>query len=405
MSGSSEPIPRSQSQGSPKLEIVQSLRGVAALLVLLFHANAFQNAYGASEASRLIARAGASGVDLFFCISGFVMVIATRDPRNHGVGDFIIKRVARVVPPYAVLTLVYVALIAAALSIADANDPNYHFETWQILRSLLFVPLDPFAANEGPWLGGATLHVGWTLNYEMYFYAVFAASLCFGRFRWLVLASWFALTLVVAPLATGRLWLLDAYASYGWSVGYMNLMTSPMMWEFVAGIVIGLIYGSPVSFPGPQSAWLAVCLASSLVIWALADLPSPGFGPLRWGWAYAILLLAVVIASKTVSIRAPALAWVGGISFSLYLVHPLVLEPVFLVARESPDVALALSGPPYVGVMATLSLIAATVSHRWLEVALSDRVRRALDGYARAMSRDDGRHRANANALESRPWT
>jgi exopolysaccharide production protein ExoZ len=107
---------------------------------------------------------GGGGVDIFFVISGFIMVYTTQ---SHHVGpfSFFVNRVVRIVPIYWLLTLAVftLAVIAPHLLGATRAAPS------ELLKSLLFIP---FAKSNGA--VQPILFLGWTLNYEMFFYMLFA---------------------------------------------------------------------------------------------------------------------------------------------------------------------------------------------------------------------------------------
>ena len=111
---------------------------------------------------------GAMGVDLFFILSGFLMVYTTRTLPG-GVADarvFLLKRIVRIWPAYAVLTgLTFLTLQGVHGLVEPAGREA-------LLKTLLFVPVDPY----NPLYFSMALPVGWTLTFEMYFYVVFAAQ-------------------------------------------------------------------------------------------------------------------------------------------------------------------------------------------------------------------------------------
>ena len=353
----------------------------------MFHARTYLAQSDQNSFVNWLLSSGASGVDLFFCISGFVMVLTTRRPEQRHVIDFAIKRLARIVPPYLVLTIVFVITMKIVFYLIGTDMPNYNLEVKQVLKSLVFIPLRLSSPADAPMWGTATLHVGWTLDYEIYFYTVFAASLIFGRARWLVFFGWFVATLIALPLLARGQWSLDAYAFYGFRAGYLNLVTSPLIWEFVSGVLICFLYLSPLRFPSVTAAWLAVCLAGACagVFIFNGYNPgvsgyTPGFGFPRWGFVYGVLLLVLVIADKSLRFRVPAvLTWLGSISFSLYLVHPIVIESTGILLLEWSGIRPMLTGLPYVLFLTSLSLVAAAFVNKWLEVGLSGWVRRHAD--------------------------
>lgn len=353
-----------------KLDVIQALRGVAAMLVVLYHAVGYQPRAKQPGIEHAISMLGASGVDLFFMISGFIMVYATRGVRG-GFDDasvFFIKRIARIFPVYLVATLLYVPMMIWMGSHVGHTDimsqPN------QILRSILMIPTN--FGSQAPFFGGSVLHVGWTINYEVYFYGLFAISLLFGSLRWLVLSVIAVLMLVVLPMTVSTP-SFNAYVDYGFH-GPLNFATNPMIWEFFIGVVIGRLYLSGFSI-SRLPANLFSLVAAAIVVWFLITAVSPHFGLRGWGVPYALLLFTLAIGSKTMVIRWPrALVWMGNVSFSLYLVHPFVIHPAYQLFW-SETTAGYMNNIWFALLLASLSLALAAVSYRYLEVGLSEWVR------------------------------
>lgn len=144
---------------------IQYLRGLAATLVVASHAFL----YPIADEPMLYGRWGWLGVILFFVISGFIMVTVTGDGRFDA-GLFLRRRAVRVVPLYWAVTLFTAGLALWAPSLFKTMT----FDFSQLWRSLLFVPF----FNETSGGIHPIYKLGWTLNYEVYFYLCFAL-LCF----------------------------------------------------------------------------------------------------------------------------------------------------------------------------------------------------------------------------------
>jgi peptidoglycan/LPS O-acetylase OafA/YrhL len=166
----------------------------------------------------------------------------------------------------------------------------------------------------------ATLPLGWTLEFEAYFYFVFAISMLFRRLRWAALFGWLAYTVIVFPIARRGLD-LDASLDLGYRFGYASLMTSPMVLEFVAGAVAAFVYLSPLRLHSTRLCWNLLFLVVSVSVWSIyARLDF--HGPLKWGIPAFAIVLVCALAGKTVEIAVPRVVmWLGTISFSLYLTH------------------------------------------------------------------------------------
>jgi len=172
-----------------KLEWIQALRGLAALMVVMVHSRSMLmgSASGRAVAEQVLLPM-AMGVDLFFIISGFLMVWTTRDfdGSKAYAWTFLVKRFARIWPLLAVMTPVALVVEHGFGGLLDRALVLSYAE------GLAFIPHDPVAS--GIYFRMA-VGVAWTLCFEWYFYLVFAASMLCGRWRYAVMAAWFALTL------------------------------------------------------------------------------------------------------------------------------------------------------------------------------------------------------------------
>lgn len=217
-----------------KLQSIQLLRGIAALLVVFYHAWGLQllTATPQNSTSGLLGgvfASGYAGVDLFFVISGFIMVWVTRrtEPGVAGVGEFLFARITRIYPLWWAA-----ASLAAAyyifLHVPDANDPAWRGAIQQgeggafLIRSFLLVPQADLPV----------LSLGWTLMHEMYFYVIFAGLLMLPR-----------AALPVALLVWGAV--IIAASLFGLSQPYatdlLTLAIHPLTMEFLFGAMIGLM--------------------------------------------------------------------------------------------------------------------------------------------------------------------
>jgi exopolysaccharide production protein ExoZ len=168
---------------------------------------------------------GNSGGDLFFVISGFIMIVSSR--RLFGQADgwrrFIALRLVRIVPIYWLTT------IAKLLSIAAIPEMARHtsLTTWNTIASFLFLP-----AFDGSGIVRPVLAMGWTLSYEMLFYVVFAAALFFMLDPLIVVGSvmialalvslagqadWPAITTLASPFVLS---LAPSSAAHSWRSGF-----------------------------------------------------------------------------------------------------------------------------------------------------------------------------------------
>ena len=130
---------------------IQILRFIAAMGIIIYHSG--------------IAKGGYFGVDIFFIISGYVMMLSTEKGKNE---YFLRKRLLRIVPLYWIATLVMYGLIYIIPSLSIMSEAKIEY----LIKSLLFIP---FINSKGHMV--PILSIGWTLNYEIYFYIIFGISI------------------------------------------------------------------------------------------------------------------------------------------------------------------------------------------------------------------------------------
>lgn len=337
-----------------RLEHVQALRGLAAMLVLVSHLVLIEGRTATDPLLHGALEWGMMGVDLFFVISGFIMVHVTRDWTEGGgkkVPEFLFARATRIYPLYwivsAALFMVWLVRPDMVFS-SSANDP-------QLLNSLLLVPAYAYPM----------LEVGWTLVYEMMFYLLFAFLLFLPR-RWrpLGLLAWAALVLIG-----------NALGWQGTSALAFHLF-SPLVLEFLAGAGVALIYHR---VSGNRRLALILCAVglTGLLVWFFGGQPFEDQWPrvLRLTLPAAALLLGAAWLDRH-GVRAPRFAvTLGDWSYSLYLTHLLSLVAV---AKLWTLVGLAaLPSPFLIAVLITTSLIVAGLTYRLIENPLVDMARAA----------------------------
>jgi len=247
----------------------------------------------------LFDRLGVSGVDLFFVISGFIMgTIGQVEPASV----FIRKRVARVVPLYWLMTI--------AMCLGDSVGLLHSFtvDARTLIMSLLFIPYFDTEGHIWP-----LIVPGWTLNYEMFFYGVFALGLYTKRPMTTTIAVLIPLTIL------GVLWHPTSAIGRTW--------TSPMLLEFLGGLLVSSM----------RNRLSRAAIGALFVLTGIAALTLSGPLRLAIGGEYRVLTWGVPMLMITAGALAvefgghwPAkltlpLQAIGDWSYSLYLVHGLVI--------------------------------------------------------------------------------
>ncbi len=272
---------------------VQLLRGIAALMVVIFHLTMKLQPFGldGSQVSFLQA-----GVDIFFVISGFIMVYVARQ-RDRGAGRFMSDRLIRIVPLYWLLTIA-----AYFLQTTDARPVS------DVVRSLAFVP-----SGSAP-LFNPLVDGGWTLNLEMYFYTIFAVSLAITRGerqRFAIVAALLISVVAASLVLPGR---------------YLPFYGNEIVFEFVIGMALARV-GERFKAVPPVAAW-GLLGAGGLLI-GFDPLAQLGSRLLSAGVPAGLIVAAVLsLESAGRRVTSPGALLLGAISYALYLSHVLVFAAI-----------------------------------------------------------------------------
>lgn len=308
---------------SSRINSIECLRGISALLVVCYHYREFLNDI-TPKLGHMLFENGRIGVDIFFVLSGFAIYLSTQAPSEQGVLRFLLRRFFRIVP-LAWLLMAVVWLITPGIS------------AWATLKSVLFIPLSPESA---PFFGYNILPVAWTLTYELCFYALFALALgAAPRQRGLVVTALVLGMVGLLQWHSGQSLSMDAYQDGIFKTLHLGplwvgIFASPLFFEFLCGVLLAWLYMHHV----PVLAKIPVPVRTALYLFLLAFFISHffsghamGHGLNRKGLA-AIALFVLYLAMHV----DPLLAWFnqrfapgpggifqffGQISFSLYLVH------------------------------------------------------------------------------------
>jgi peptidoglycan/LPS O-acetylase OafA/YrhL len=253
----------------------------------------------------------ASGVDLFFVISGFIMFYTTvgQFAQPNASYLFIRRRAIRIVPLYWLCTAVVVLLLGFFPHLFQ----NSVFE-WDTAIPSFFFLLSKNSAG----VVGTVLQTGWTLCFEFYFYVVFAILLRWPRKFFLPTSA----AVFVCGISVGQL--------RGDIPIWASVATDPLLIEFFAGTLIALLFIRGLAMPGVIAACLIVlgiAIIGMTAVWG-TNAGTDGIRVLWWGLPSAAILIGA-ISLERLAIRVPRLlVALGNSSYSLYLTHPFVL-PVF----------------------------------------------------------------------------
>ncbi|MBB3924848.1 exopolysaccharide production protein ExoZ [Sphingobium jiangsuense] len=293
-----------------KIRSIHYWRVVAALMVVVAHTLLHPLPFPTPSLRRL----GSFGVLLFFVISGFIMVYTT-GKANFDPWRFLRRRMERIVPLYWLVTFAVAALAIAAPWLLK----NTEFSVRQLILSCLFIP---YARGDGEIV--PLMKLGWSLNYEMFFYLVFA---CASRLR--------AAARVAAVTGVFLLLVLLGTA-IGGGGAIVTFFTQPVILSFCVGMGIGLWYlhggmdrGSPAA---PVLAIAAAGLIAAGFLIPTASAINPATDGLFTLAAAAMLVLGLRVEHRLPA--SPAGLLLGDASYAMYLVHMYVVGAVILVGQR-----------------------------------------------------------------------
>ena len=334
----------------PKMPGVQMLRALAAIMVLVGHVSAeAQYYFGVS-----LPFAGlpwSRGVDIFFVISGFIITLSAQRlwGQRGAFRQFLRRRIIRVVPLYYFFT----TLMVAALFAVPGGVKNTQLDPVQIITSYLFVPYARYDGRIAP-----VLSLGWTLNYEMFFYGIVAVALMLPRFGpstiILVISGLSAIGLLFEPQQT-----------------VFAFWTNPTILAFVLGVLIARAHLANLA---PRRGGLLVLAfgLSALIVLNIQTPEVPRF--ISSGLPAAMIVAAPVLFS--VQAYAPTTGLLlGDASYALYLSHRFVLRlgTLFLVPLL-PSTFAGAAG--YFLLISVVALLVSVAVFRWIEVPMLRAMRR-----------------------------
>ncbi len=287
-------------------EGLQVLRGLAALMIVFLHLSVAESRYGLIPGFKFLENfhLGAAGVDIFFVISGFVMILVTRNKQTSP-RSFFANRLTRIYPNYWVYFLIVSVVWLIQPTWVNSSLPG----TPGFIPAFLLLPSS----------GIPVVSVAWTLEFELYFYLVFAILLGFFKERLSL-----ALFIFMACLVLIGTWCSSTNI-------LLERITHPLILEFAAGAVIGQMLLSRKT----SGSWLYLPIAIILFIayqmgFAITDFVSGSDRferVINFGIPAAMLVTGVVSLDMRYKVPYPKLfVAIGDASYTLYLSHILVIS-------------------------------------------------------------------------------
>ncbi len=329
----------------PKQPGIQLLRALAAIMVLIGHVMAEAEYYFAMTLP-FSTLPWTRGVDIFFVISGFIITLSAQRiwDQPQAARRFLWRRFIRVAPLYYLFT----TLMIVVLIVLPGGAKNTQFDLGQIISSYFFWPYERYDGRLAP-----VLSLGWTLNYEMFFYAIFAGALALPK----TMGSLTVVGAIVALSAVGLVFMPDFTPLAFW--------TNPTMMAFAFGV---LIARADLAGMGPKRGGLPVLILGlvSLVILNAVPIELPRF--VSSGLPAALIVSAPVLFSRQSSAPRVGLL-LGDASYALYLSHRFVLRSAtLLLLPYLPSTAPA--AWTFVVVVSLAALLASMGVYLWVEIPM-----------------------------------
>lgn len=346
---------------SAPVPALDGLRGVAILLVLIFHLVALRPPAATSTVSALLLRlasAGWAGVDLFFVLSGYLITGLLLDRRGEPgfFRRFWTRRALRILPLYYLFLFVLLVALRGTLDgaagYAEALSSQrwfwFHLQNWKMLawsRFPLFDPLRPL----------------WSLAVEEQFYLVWPALVWWlgpKRLGPLCLAL-----IATASLARVGLWLWPG----NHSIFGAYVATPTRLDSLAAGALLAVLAREETGLsacakraPAVIAATLVLLLSMFArgMLWFTSLNGQLAGVPLLWLLFGATLVLAVTLPRTHLFVRTletSPLRWTGRVSYGIYLLHLLVLDGLLALWPAIPL-------PAFYGLGVGLTFLAAALS-------------------------------------------
>ncbi|WP_083649273.1 acyltransferase family protein [Salaquimonas pukyongi] len=299
---------------TPKMETIQVLRAAAVLCVVISHIAHELAALLVDRVDSFNSKLfpGDFGVDLFFVISGFLMTYTCWDifGKPRATSNFMARRLIRIVPLYWVTTSLMIAVVV--LFPGNVKSATSDWQQW--LSSYLFWPY----ARETDGLIRPVFGLGWSLQYEVLFYIIFAIGLCFSRTKGLIfIAGTIVASSLLARIFGGNTAEVPAI---------IRFLSHTISLEFLAGMLLGYLYMKGLRFT--RGIGLGI---GSLGLILLLVVPNfnesiDQMRAVHYGIPATLMVFAAVLTKGYDEVRVPRLALeIGESSYAIYLTHPFII--------------------------------------------------------------------------------
>ncbi|MEG6073779.1 acyltransferase [Enterobacter hormaechei] len=315
-----------------ELRNLQVIRAIAAMMVVLNH-------FWGPVFGWLFLGIGGMGVDIFFVLSGFLMVYTQND--SKGPIRFFCDRVRRIYPIYIIVSI---PLILSTVPVIQ----HYNF----VANFLLLPEINDYRARMA---NSPT----WTLVYEMIFYVMFSFTLIFSRKK--NFAAIFVSTIIVACIVAG-----DSLGLNSERRGWVNLgfiLQDPLMVNFAAGCIYALIYPKLKGFISIKTPVFYIATFALLYIGLFTLSGNPRI--ISFGIPSFFIIVIATLSQNGKGIMSNFMHLIGDASYSIYISHIYfahLLNDVINRNGNDKNVAIAMSF-----VLIIISVIVGIFIHKNIE--------------------------------------
>ena len=351
-----------------RLHEIDLLRFAAAAFVVYYHFTFFGSAAGLSpmpfDAMSVVSRYGGLGVNLFFIISGFVILMTAQ---NSTPMQFVVARAVRLYPAY------WVCCTATYLGLLILPHPRFSVSFGQYLANLTMV--SPIAGVD--YVDG----VYWSLLVELHFYVLVFLLLIsglIGRSR-MLLGAWLVISLLdqyrlVEIGAINRLFFTD-WSGYFIAGAMFFPVKQRRRWDWYSVVVLAasclMVVRRALVVSADEARQLGVGMDPAILALILVSF---------------FLVFALIASDLTVSIRSPRFVVLGGLTYPLYLLHQRLGYTALESLGRRADKYLLL------GIVTSGAVAAGYAVHRYVERPIASRLRAVLaSALARCVSGPGGR--------------
>ncbi len=296
-----------------KIDSLQAIRAFAAIIVMFFHGTTILEERLNYIFLNKIFIAGFSGVDIFFVLSGFI-ILFTSSTGKYNIKIFLIKRFIRIYPIYWLIT----TLLIFAYFISPAQEQSYKGNIEIILGSFILLPQQKYIVG-----------VAWTLTYEIIFYLIFAVTY-FKQPKYLfyVLSIW---------ITTIAICFFNHIKSNSILI---TTLLNPLSLNFALGCLIAYLYKRYNDFDYPKTL-ISLGIILFLIMWtryyqfklSTANILTDDIKQLYFfGIPAGLIIFSVLYLPITVP---KLLVYLGDASYSIYLIHGTVLSILIKLVQIS----------------------------------------------------------------------